>query len=116
MNKKEMEQHVKKICDLHEKLGELFGRLESVLGQINGPLDDAVWGTFQVALEATASLIGDNCGSVNKLNESWLEWFVYDNDCGKRGLAAGYGKKLRPVETPKQLVKLILEGRKRNED
>ena len=41
-------------------------------------------------------------------------WYIYDNDCGKRALEAGYDNKLKQIRTVNQLVLLIEEGIKRN--
>ena len=38
----------------------------------------------------------------------WLEWFIYDNNCGKRGLEAGEaGTKLKPIKTPEDLINFL---------
>jgi hypothetical protein len=64
----------------------------------NGALFQATWGSF---------------GAMLKLIDSggWIGWFLYENQCGKRGFEATpcAGKKSRKVRTPRQLARLIVE-------
>jgi hypothetical protein len=41
----------------------------------------------------------------------WICWFLYENQCGKRGFEATpcAGKKRRKVRTTRQLARLIVE-------
>lgn len=84
-------QRLEKACDAVRKVGAL---------DINGELHAAIWQMFQDMLNLT-----DKSG--------WIEWYIYDNDCGKRKMKAGYDGSLRVIDTPKKLVKLIEEGEKR---
>ena len=61
----------------------------------NGPLFDAVWRSFDGMLSLVDE--GDR-----------IRWFVYDNQCGKLGLApSAWNQKTRPIRTTKQLARLI---------
>ena len=44
--------------------------------------------------------------------DGWIAWFIYENECGKKKLAAkGCGKRgKRPIKTARQLATLIVES------
>ena len=48
---------------------------------------------------AVSLLVGDE--------NNWIEWFVYDNDCGRKGLEAGIKDNLSVIDSVEKLVKLI---------
>ena len=48
---------------------------------------------------AVSSVVGDENG--------WLCWYVFDNDCGRKGLEAGNKGELTVIDTVAKLVKLI---------
>ena len=50
-------------------------------------------------ITAVALLIGDE--------SNWIEWYVYDNDCGRKGLEAGIKGDLSVIDSVEKLVKLI---------
>jgi len=83
-------------------LGDLVG------SPIGSPLWDVVEKTFDALLDTTATLIGDTGAPDGHGN--WLSWWVWDNDCGQAGLAAGYDGNLRPIKTPDDLLDMIEEA------
>jgi hypothetical protein len=65
----------------------------------NGPLYEAIWRSFQ--------------GMLERIDEDgWINWFIYDNDCGKKQREAkGYGKRgMTPIKTTRHLARLIVES------
>lgn len=65
---------------------------------INGPLFNAVWTSFESMIDLVDF-------------EGWIQWFVYDNECGKKGMEASGGRSpTRPIRTPAQLARLIVEA------
>lgn len=63
----------------------------------NGPLYNAIWRAFETGLEAA-----DKNG--------WVQWFIQENDCGRRGLKARANEEpLRPIRTPRQLAEIIVK-------
>jgi len=48
---------------------------------------------------AVGMLVGDK--------GEWLEWYRYENEFGKNGMEAGYGKKLKPITNLKELLAII---------
>lgn len=65
------------------------------------PIATAMYDTFQAYTEVVAAQVGDSVESLN--------WFIWDNEAGKKGLAAGVtGKvKMRPIRTVKDLLRII---------
>jgi hypothetical protein len=65
----------------------------------NGPLYEAIWRSFQ--------------GMLERIDEDgWINWFIYDNDCGKKQREAkGCGKRgMTPIKTSRHLARLIVES------
>ena len=61
------------------------------------------WAVFDRIMVIAEIALNDNGHSHNT---SWLEWFVWENDCGDGGLGAGHDE-LLPVETADDLLDLI---------
>jgi len=78
-------------CDAYRAIGAM---------EVDGELHNAIWTSFEHML----SIIDE---------DGWISWFIYENDCGKRKMKAGYDGKNKVIDTPEKLVKLIEEGRKR---
>ena len=47
----------------------------------------------------TSAAIGDTA--------TWLDWFVHENDCGRKGHEAGYDNRVKPIRTAEDLIDLI---------
>lgn len=70
-------------------------------------------GTFNLGYDLIDFGISLLCELVgDKDQESWIYWFIYENDWGKRGFDAGYDGKTKKIKTIEQLYDLIV---KRNE-
>lgn len=67
----------------------------------DSPLIAAMYGAFDDYTKMLARVVGDEDG--------WLEWFLWENDAGKKGLAAkaAHQKKERPVKTLNDLCRLL---------
>lgn len=61
---------------------------------INGNLFDAIWRGF------------DNVIAVVD-QDSWISWYIYDNEMGEKGLIVTVGPKKYKVKTIKTLLKII---------
>ena len=71
----------------------------------NGPLHDAIWRAFQ--------------GMLDQIDvDGWINWFIYDNDCGKKQREAkGCGKRgMTPIKTSRHLARLIVESEDSNKE
>lgn len=64
---------------------------------IEGDLHKAIWASF----DSLADLV-DQSG--------WINWFIYDNRYGKRGLEATMHGETRKIRTVRQLAALMLEA------
>ncbi len=42
--------------------------------------------------------------------QEWLEWYIYDNDCGAAKMKAGFGDVVNPIKNSRDLAKLIVDG------
>lgn len=62
-------------------------------------LYSAIFELLETAIAATSAAIGDN----NK----WIDWFIHDNECGRRGHEAGYTDQLKPIKTAEDILDLI---------
>lgn len=58
----------------------VLSALRTIVGGVESPLADAIYALQDAAIESTASAIGDRY--------KWLDWFIFDNDCGAKGLEA----------------------------
>lgn len=84
-----------------------LNKLEKLLKPIFDPrpecnLYNDLWASFQVHLRAVKLVIGDKY--------DWLDWYIYDNDCGHKDLYAVVDGKEVEVKTPEQLLDIIEEG------
>lgn len=71
------QQKLEKLQAAHESLHSLYKSLQDIVGiTFDGPLPDAIWGMANIAVAATAENIG--------VQVEALEWFVYENEFGKR--------------------------------
>lgn len=62
------------------------------------PLFDAMFKMEQLAIESVAKLIGDK--------GEWLDWFIWENDCGKKGMRCSIGSlgKMKAIHTIDDLL------------
>ena len=62
-----------------------------------GRLHEAIWGAFEDAVEIIDP-------------DSWLDWWLWDNGRGGRGMLAGAnGKKPRAIRTAAQMARVIVD-------
>ena len=93
-----------KLIDAHDAIHAQMDALKLALDPNPGcPLYTAVFELIDVAILAAASAIGDSAGE-------WLDWFVHDNDCGRKAYEAGYNDNIKPIRTVEDLLDLIEEG------
>lgn len=67
----------------------------------DSPLIAALYGTFEDYTKTLAKVVGDEDG--------WLDWYIWENDAGKKGLAAKavHQKKEAPVKTLDDLCRIL---------
>lgn len=77
-----------------------YQELSKIVGcMIEAPLFHALYIGFDRYTDALAMLIGDE--------GEWLAWYCFENEMGKKGMAAGKSGHMKPIKTTKDLVKLI---------
>ena len=69
---------------------------------IDGKFYTAMWSMFDTLLECIDQT-------------EWIEWYIYENNCGTDKLEAGYDDKWSPIENSRDLAKLIVEDEDRND-
>jgi len=101
MNKINIDVVVTTVVQRYTELSTQCDALNAILKMdYESPLMRSIWMMFECYAASASALIGDN--------HEWLSWYIWDNQCGKKELCASLGtKKLRPVRTVKDLVKLI---------
>lgn len=58
--------------------------------------------------EAFIRVVSELAGDRN----NWIDWYIYENDFGKKKHEAGYDGNRKPIKTTRQLLDLINEGRR----
>lgn len=86
---------------LHNELEAAFKPIETAFKTFDYPAWNVSWTIFSKYIELTEQKIGDDF--------SWLNWFIYDNDCGKKAFEAKASswKVRRKIRTAKDLARLI---------
>lgn len=74
-------------------------------GDADSLMQKPIWRMFGHYTDCVADDVG--------CNSETLEWFIYDNQCGARGLEAGYDDKMKPIKTIEALFRFIREGKNR---
>ena len=84
----------------HDAIYDQIDALKSTIDPDPGcALYEAIFGLLDVAIRATSAAIGDNI--------EWLEWMIYENDCGRKGHEAGRANTMRPIRTAEDILDLI---------
>jgi hypothetical protein len=101
-----MKKHKKDLIKKLDKIIASYKDLDSTCDQarelgcleVEGKLFNSIW----MAFEGMIDLIDDE--------NRWISWYIWDNECGERGLKAGGLKKIgmKPIKTTKDLAELIL--------
>jgi len=88
---------------------EAYDRIEAVTDDLNrlfngtdSPVCNAMYTAHDLLMKRTSELVGDS--------SEWIDWFVVENDCGKRGLSAGYDDDVKPIRSAGDLLKLMFGG------
>ena len=85
----------------HAEIEAQMSALAAIFGRsFDGPLFDAVWGTWNDYTRALSRIVGDD--------EDWLQWFESECDMGKRPqtVISNGGRKIR-VCSVAQLARVI---------
>jgi hypothetical protein len=84
----------------YKDLDKQFIAVNNLTGMtIDSPFGEVVWRSFERYTAILSDSIGDH--------GSWLDWYVYDNQCGERGFEVDINGKTTKIRTLKQLLKAI---------
>jgi len=84
-------KHLTSCCDSASDAGVL---------NTDGKLFDAIWKAHD--------------GLISIIDEfDWINWYLYENNCGAEKMQAGHDGKLSKIITPRQLAQLIIEDENR---
>ena len=104
MNKQEIKTIVneavtlrKQMMELDDKIYELFGYGDTPYLNYNGVLFDAY-------LRQASINIGDN--------HDWLSWFIFENDCGEKGLKIIFREKYYTINNVDDFIKYCIRPTK----
>lgn len=96
-------EKIKLISDLvkhYQELNKTFDQLNSLFGaNPESKVFNAIWGALDSCIDTVELAVGDTFKSVN--------WYIFENDCGKRGLECKFNKKDYKIKTVSDLVKFI---------
>lgn len=103
-NKKRIDEWEKKIEQIVKDYKNLTDCCDACFDagvlDIDGNLYTAIWKTYD--------------GLIDMIDKfGWIEWYLYENNCGAEKMEAGHNGKVSKIITPKQLAKLILENENR---
>lgn len=85
-------------CEVSDRLARLFPDLCA------SPVHEAIWGTFNELSDMVAEKLSDHDG--------WIGWFIWENDCGAKGLSAKVNGVTKNIRTINELLWAINEGNK----
>jgi hypothetical protein len=101
-DKQELIRAITKVVENYQKLDEAWNAALKVFdGSPENPLYRATWGVFDDYLDLVNELYD--------LDDDWLHWFIYENDCGENKMEAGFPDKLRPIVDVESFVDMLLE-------
>lgn len=95
MTRDEKIVEIEHVCRLCQAFDQAFDSAHRVIGcDPDSPLWTSVFRLQSAIVKQTAKLIGDE--------GEWLDWFIFENDYGRKGLEAAIapGVKMRKIRTP----------------
>jgi len=102
LTKKDWVNRIDEIVKCYKRLSEICesaGKLGMM--DINGALHETIWDAFQCMMRML------DC-------DGWIEWYIYENECGGNKYTAGYDGNVKPIETSEDLAELIIESIERD--
>lgn len=103
MTQSEIKAHLDLVVYYYRALTKQLDALGRIIGSCpESPLSRAIWKTFDAYVETTSLLVGDASKS-----DSWLSWYIWDNECGKRKMEATVDGVTYKVTGTKVLAKVI---------
>ena len=104
MDKSDFAEYINAIAKFNSELDSINGHISAIAP---GAVCD-IGGHF---LDSYIALLSESVGDDN----NWVDWFVWEDDFGKKKLKAGYDGKEKKICNVDKLWELIEEGKKREE-
>lgn len=82
-----------------KRFKKIMGDLGCLFGDVTGRLFDSWADALNNQTRALACALRDDSG--------WIDWYICENDCGKKGLEGGYNGKTKPIRTVDDLLEVI---------
>lgn len=101
-----MKEEIEKFIKIYKKREKLLDNLQELFGFSD---DSSVYKTLFEQEEYMLDLLEE----VLQDDDKWIEWYIYENDCGDRGFEAGYDGMKKPINSVDDLVELIRESKMR---
>ena len=92
--------HIENLVKNYKDMEKQFDAIDELFGNsYESALGNAVWCAFDSYTNSVAALIGDKA--------DWLEWFIFDADCGNNPLEASLGDIKILADSPEKLLEII---------
>ena len=88
------------VVSSHKSLEDMCNKLEAFTGIAH---DALIFNTMREVAELSQDYAKQLVGDDN----NWLDWYIYENDCGSKELKASIGLRMRKIKTTKDLLWLI---------
>lgn len=82
-----VEDCLQSLCKRYDIVNELSS---AIMLSIESPLLESLFMTGQDLIKALSLMVDDR--------GEWIDWFVNENDFGRRGMEAGQGKDMRVID------------------
>ena len=99
MTSKEKISRVKELTKHYKNMEVLSEKIENIFGTCDGKLYDVMYDMFDAYTDNVSNAIGDDF--------EYLHWFIFENECGRRGLTCSFQKKFYKIKTETDLVNFI---------
>lgn len=96
MNKKEIIAEIKKLKALHLRNLRLYDRLSDIGFSPESPIYAVIDENFENYLRLVCAITG--------ITKDALGWFVYENNCGDKGMVCAINEKEYKITGPKSFV------------
>jgi len=98
MTKEETKEILTEFFEIYGECNENLNKLTNLVG-IGGELIESVFNLISLHVKTIERLIGDK-------NET-IDWYIWENNCGSKGLEAGNNDETRPIKTIDDLIWII---------
>lgn len=104
--KEKKKEYIERLIDSYKKLDTAFEGIFKIFG--DGVIESILWENVYKSFDSHINLVKEVVGD----DYDWIEWYIYDNDCGEKKLEAGYSPNLKPIQSLDDLLDLIGDGSK----